>query len=830
MTALRLESPQLYTRTDETSLDFATTADLSPLDALIGQERAQEAMALALAMADAGYNTFVMGDTGLGKHTFARRVLEQHAAQQPTPEDLCYVHGFANPMCPRALRLPPARGRVLRADMKALIESLRMAVRSAFDSDDYRGRRHVLEHEVEQRHEQVLEQLQKEAREKSLAFLRTPMGFAFAPTLGGEILSPEVFGKLAADEQERVKQNISEMEQKLAFALAQVPRLQREAHERIRTLDREVTDFAVRPLFEDLTSRYTDLPTVSEWLAEVRKDVGDRAQVFLAEEAERESNPMALALMEVRPERWAELRYSVNLLVDRAEAHGAPVVYEDHPTLENLMGRIEYRAQLGNLVTDFTLIQPGALHRANGGHLILDAQKLLSQPQAYEALKRALRSGQARIESVAESLGMSPPSRLNPEPMVLAVKVTLLGDRSLYYLLSAYDPDFDQLFKVAADFSEDLPRDRESERSLARMVAGMLTREKLRPLDKSAVARVIEHSARLADDAFRLSLRTQSLIDLLREADYFAQRSQRNVVTREDVGDAIRAQARRADRVREDSLRLLKEGTLLVSTRGQAVGQVNGLSVLALGNFAFGRPSRITCRVRMGRGEVLDIEREVRLGGPLHSKGVLILAGFLGQRYAKEQPLSLSASLVFEQSYGGVDGDSASLAELCTLLSAIAEVPIAQRFALTGSVNQMGDVQPIGGVNEKVEGYFDACVAQGLTGEQAVIIPASNVRHLMLRADVVKAVEAGTFAIFAVTHVDDALGLLTDCEVGAPNAEGAYPDGSLNARVEARLKRLSERVKELSPAGFETRVATHPPSKAPEPSVPGPAKDHGNAP
>lgn len=819
MSVAPLTRAALYTPTRQAALDFTNTNELSPIEGLIGQARAEEALGLALFVADAGYNVFVMGDVGMGKHAFARGILEAHARAGATPSDLCYVNNFAEPLAPRALTLPPTRGRTLRDEMRRLVDALRVAIRTAFESDDYRGRRHVLQHEVEQRHEQALELLQKEAREQNLAFLRTPMGFAFAPTSEGEILSPDAFSKLAEEQQAAVRKTMSEMEAKLAAVLSQLPRLQREAHERIRALDREVADFAVRPLFEDLVGRYRDLPSVTSWLDQVRADIGERADAFLVDETERANAALAAGLEDVRIERWAERRYAVNLLVDRSDTQGAPVVYEDHPTLENLMGRIEHRAQMGNLVTDFTLIQAGALHRANGGHLILDAQKLLSYPQSYEALKRALRSRQIRIESVAESLGFAPATRLNPAPVELSVKVTLLGDRELYYLLCAYDPEFDQLFKVAADFVDDVERSELNETSFARMIAGMLRREQLRAFDRAAVARVIEHAARLSGDAFRLTTQTQRLLDLLREAAYCCHKGGRDEVTRADVDAAIVAQERRADRVREDSLRLLRQGTLLLSTSGQLAGQVNALSVLSLGGFMFGRPSRVTCRVRIGRGELVDIEREVKLGGPLHSKGVLILSGFLGARYGRDRPLSLSASLVFEQSYGGIDGDSASLAEACALLSAIAEVPIAQRFAMTGSINQMGEVQPIGGVNEKIEGFFDACVAQGLSGEQAVIIPDSNVRHLMLRADVVDAVEQGKFAVYPVRHIDEALSLLTGLSVQAGDAQG------LHQRIQERLDAFSERARELSAQHVEVRTQDVVTSKVPAPGLPGPGTD-----
>jgi len=496
----------------------------------------------------------------------------------------------------------------------------------------------------------------------------------------------------------------------------------------------------------------------------------------------------------------------VNVLVDHSQSKGAPVIYEEHPTYNNLIGRIEHLAQMGALVTDFNLIKPGALHRANGGYLILDARQLLPQPYAWDGLKRALRSREVRIEPLGQALSLVSTVSLEPEPIPLDEKVVLIGERLLYYLLYQYDPDFGELFKVEADFNEEMARTSENNLLYARLIGTMARKEELRPFDRGAVARVIERSTRMAGDAEKLSTHMLSIADLLREADYWADVAGNNVVTTDDVQRAIDAQIHRADRLQERVQEQIQRGTILIDTTGERVGQVNGLSVIGLGNFAFGQPSRITARARLGKGEVVDIEREVELGGPIHSKGVLILSGFLGARYAAKRPLSLSASLVFEQSYGGVEGDSASMAELCALLSALAEVPIKQSWAMTGSVNQHGEAQPIGGVNEKIEGFFDVCCLQGrgLTGKQGVIIPASNVQHLMLRQDIVEAVEAGQFHVYPVRTVDQAMELLTGIPAGEQDEEGNFPEGSINQRVEARLIELAEKQRAFAAPPEET--------------------------
>jgi len=510
-------------------------------------------------------------------------------------------------------------------------------------------------------------------------------------------------------------------------------------------------------------------------------------------------------------------RYEVNVVVDSSGATGAPVIYETNPTVANLVGRVEQRPMLGALVTDFTLIKPGVLHRANGGYLIVDALKVLSSPYAWDALKRALQFHQVRIESPAQTLGYAGTMTLEPEPIQLNVKVILLGDRQLYYLLAQSDPDFNELFKVAADFDDEFVRDDETTARYARLIAAMVRREGLLPFDRSAVCHVIEHAGRLAEDAERVTAQMRAIVDLLQEADHWARRDVPGdaakvtkgadaakavdaakaappvVVTAAHVQQAIDAQVYRSDRVRTRLRDDMLRETILVDTQGSEVGQVNGLSVLSMGTFSFGQPSRITARVHMGKGEVTDIEREVELGGPLHSKGVLILSGFLRGRYAQDHALSLGASLVFEQSYGGVDGDSASSAELYALLSAISGAPISQSFAVTGSVNQSGEVQAIGGVNEKIEGYFDLCNARGLTGEQGVLIPASNVKHLMLRQDVVDAVVAGRFAVYPIATIDEGIAMLTGLPAGAPDAEGRYPEGTVNRMVADRLAELAQK-------------------------------------
>jgi len=791
--SIPLAPDALYKPCDLTDFKFETTAELADLTELIGQERAREAIRFGVGIRRPGFNLFLLGPAGTGKFGAVREFLLQRAAGEPTPDDWCYVNGFKNSKVPLALRVPPGRGIQLREDMDRLLEHLRSAITSAFESDTYAARKRVIEQKVKERQQKALEELQKEAEKKGIGLVQTPTGLVLAPVRDGEILGPEELEKIPESEHKEIKAAIAELQEKLQALLRQVPKCEHEGREKIRELNREVAAFAVGHLIDELRTKYLDLPEVEAFLGDVQHDITENVDEFLAPP----ESPLAAligAAPSSAPKGSALLRrYQVNVLVDRSGKQGAPVVLENHPTYQNLIGQVEYMSQLGALSTDFTLIRPGALHRANGGYLLLDAYKLLMQPYAWEGLKRALQTAQIRIESLGQILSLVSTVSLEPQPIALDVKVVLVGERFVYYLLCALDSEFSELFKVAADFEEQTERNAGTDLLFARLIGTVARKENLLPFDKGAVGRVIEQCSRMAGDSQKVLTRRRALADLLREADYLARQASRSVVIAPDVQRAIDAQIHRADRIRERLQEETLKGTILIDTQGERTGQVNGISVIDLGQFAFGHPSRITARVRLGKGEVIDIEREVELSGPIHSKGVLILSAFLAARYATDHPLSLSASLVFEQSYGAVEGDSASSAELYALLSALAELPIRQSLAVTGSVNQLGQVQAIGGVNEKIEGFFDLCKARGLTGAQGVIIPASNVRHLMLRQDVVDAVRHRQFNIYAVETVDQGMELLTGVPAGEREPDGKFSEGSINARVEARLITFAEK-------------------------------------
>lgn len=785
----------LYRSCDPAQFSFATTAELADLEEVIGQERAVEAIQFGIGIRRDGFNLFALGPTGTGRYTVVRQYIEQKAQSEPTPNDWCYVYHFAQPHLPKAVEMPAGRGAQFAQDMEHLLNALSTVILAAFESDEYQLQRSNIEEEIKQKHDQAIEQLEQDAKEKQIALIRTPMGPAFAPVRDGEVLSPDEYLKMPTEEQKQIETEIEGLQSQLRRILFQVPQWKREGQERLDQLNREVAEFAVKPLLDELRQKYEDLPTNQTYLEEVQKDIVDNVEMFLNAQLRQGASSEGGEQGQHGPSPFA--RYQVNVIVDHSQTKGAPVVYEDYPTYQALVGRVEYVALMGALVTDFMLIKPGAFHRANGGYLILDMLKVLQQPYAWEAVKRVLRAGKIHIESLGQMVGLVSTISLEPQPIPLKAKVILIGEPMLYYLLCEHDPDFMELFKVTADFDSQIARTEDSQWLYARFIATLARKEGLRPFAAAAIARLIERSARLVGDASKLSMHMQSVGDLAREADYWAGENGRETVTADDVQYAIQAQIRRASRIQDRMQEQIVREMVLVDTSGAKVGQVNALSVLTLGNYAFGKPSRVTARVRIGRGEIIDIERQVNMGGPIHSKGVLILASYLGAHYAAEMPLSLSATLVFEQSYGGIEGDSASSTELYALLSAIAQLPIKQSLAVTGSVNQYGEVQAIGGVNEKIEGFFDLCVARGLTGEQGVLIPKANIADLMLRQEVVDAVRAGTFHIYPISTIDEGIELLTGVPAGSPDENGQYLEGTVNRQVITRLTNFAQKVRQF---------------------------------
>ena len=817
-----LPADALRKRFDPSDFEFETTDNLPAETEVVGQDRAVEALDFGMSIDADGYNVFALGPPGTGRRQLVHHLLEEQAAGEETPPDLCYVNNFDDEREPRALRLPAGRGCELKDDVDALIEELQTALPGTFESEEYRSRREMIQEEVQEGQEAALEDLQARAREDGIALIRTPQGFVFTPLEDGEVVPPEEVESMPEEEREQVQQKIEGYQEALQDILQKMPEHRREARQRIEELNEEMATLAVDDLIEDLRDAYADFDDVVAFLDSVRDDIIENVDVFVQAAQQGPSpgqqGPQQMMQQQAQhdggqqtaraPDGAFWRRYRVNLIVDHEETDGAPVVYEDNPNYQTLVGQVEQIAQMGALVTDFNLIRPGALHEANGGYLIVEARQLLTQPYAWEGLKRALQNGEIQIESPGQALGLIRTLTLEPEAVPLDVKLVVVGERMLYYLLDALDPDMDRLFKVMADFDDQIDRAAVQEDAYADLIATTVDEHDLRPFDRSGVARVFEHSLRRVGDTEKLSARVEEIRDLLTEADHWAQDDGAETVTDEHVQRAIDAQIYRAGRLRDRVQESIEREKIYIDTTGATVGQINGLSYLEVGGFSFGRPNRITARVRLGEGEIVDIEREAALGGPLHSKGVLILSGFLEGRFAQRYPLSLSARLVFEQSYGGIDGDSASSAELYALLSALAEVPLRQNLAVTGSVNQRGVVQPIGGVNEKIEGFFDVCEERGLTGDQGVLIPAANTDNLMLRPDVVAAVEAGAFHIYPVETVDQGIELLTGMEAGTRDEQGAFPDGTLNAAVEARLRTFADRRRQFARTNGDAQSST----------------------
>lgn len=816
MTAQRLNAKQVHHSCDPEKFSFQTTADIDPLEELseaLAQPRAVESLKFGTGLQRYGFNIFALGPPGTGRHSMVRQTLDKRAKQAPTPSDWCYVNNFEETSRPNILEFPAGQGGKFADDMKSTILEARNALKASFESEEYQNRLQAVQQEFKDQQQKAFEDVNNKAKEKGLSLVRTPNGIAFAPLKDdGEVMPPDEYQQLPEDQRREIEKKIEEVQEESQKVFQKIPRWQKEIRQKIQDLNNEVARYAISPLIDELRKKYADDGKISAHLDAVENDILENLQMFMTggQQGQGGSGGGALAQLQQQQQQGylsgedtdmdspATRRYKVNLLVDNSRQEGAPVVYEDNPTYANLVGKVEHMSQMGTLITDFNLIKSGALHRANGGFLIIDARKALTQAGAWEGLKRALRSGQIRIESLAEMFSLMSTMTLEPEPISLNVKVVMIGSPYVYYVLQQYDPEFAELFKVAADFDVQMDRDSGNQDMYAKLLKTIIRREELRHFDRAAVGKMIEQGSRMVGDGEKMSTRIQEISDLMVESDYWAGQNGNQHVSARDVEKAVDFRTYRSDRLRQRIHEEIERGTLMIDTDGESTGQVNGLSILNLGDFMFGRPNRITARIQMGKGEVIDIEREAKLSGPLHSKGVLILSGFLGARYAVDRPLSLKASLVFEQSYGGIEGDSASSAELYALLSAISGAPVNQGFAVTGSVNQFGEIQAIGGVNEKIEGFFDVCTRKGLTGRQGVLIPAANVKHLMLRRDVVQAVADEKFHIYPIGTVDEGVELLTGISAGRADENHRYPEDTVNGMVRKTLTEMAENMREFS--------------------------------
>ncbi len=793
MSISKLTPNQLYTVCDYQKFDFSTTAELEERMSALGQDRAISAVELGINIKSKGYNLFCLGPEGTGKASLVKRILEEEAKKRPTPKDWAYVYNFEEPHKPHSISFAAGQASEFAKDIDKLIDDFSIAIPAVVESDEYKAAVSIIQEKYKHKKDEYLRLLQKKAKGKSVSLLQMQVGLVVAPMKNGEVLSPEAFDELPEEEKKELLNDLNLMQEEIEKAAKDLPEWEEKQHKEHNVLREKFIKMAVKNPIDSLRQKYKGHKDVNDFLKNIQNHIIDNIDDFLPTDntssspANGEEDALTSLLTKMNKQEEDKFaKFKVNVIIKNEPDSGAPIIHLDHPTQGNLVGRVERIQQYGALLTDFTLIKSGALHKANGGFLLIDARKLLLQPYAWDSLKRSLASKSIKIETPGDETSFTTIS-LDPEPIPLDIKIILLGDEDLYDLLSERDPDFSDYFKVEADFGTIMDRTEENEVEYAKLIGSLSNKKKLRSLNRQAVARIIEYSSRLADDSKKLTAHIASIGDLLREADYWARESNSKQIGKKHIDEAISAQIYRSDRVKQAMLEQIDDGTILMDTTGSKVGQINGLVVYNFSRFSFGKPARITVQARIGTGEFINIERETNMSGPIHTKGVLILQSLISNRFAKYSPLSLSASIVFEQSYGGVDGDSASSTEYYCLLSAIANLPIKQNIAVTGSINQFGDIQPIGGVNEKIEGFFDVCQHRGLTGDQGVIIPRTNVSNLMLREDVVAAVREGKFHIYAIDNVDDGIEILTGIKAGKANEKGEFPKGSVNYMVKQSL-------------------------------------------
>ena len=770
-------------------VEFDTTAEVPPLDGMIGQERAVKATEFGLRIKQPGYNIFMTGLTGTGKSSYAQSLIKKICIDEPVPDDWLYVYNFDHPHEPISLNLPAGKGRNFCEQVEELLEDLKENIPKAFEGEEYERQKSEFMKEFQAARGELLEELNKTAQEKGFALKRTSAGFITIPLQEGEQISEEDYAKLAKERKDELEKKSTEVQIKAMEIMRRVQKVEKEMREKFKELDQRIGLTAIGHLFSELLEEYDEYPAVKEYLDAYQNDVLSNLADFRGEE-EDQQNPMFW--LQKQTQEQADMRYKVNLIVDHTDAEGAPMVYETNPSYYNLLGRVEYENRFGMVVTDFSMIKAGALHKANGGYLILQARDVLTAMQSWEVLKRVLRTGEIRIENISEHFGMVAMSTLRPQPIPLKITVILIGNPYLYQILYHYDEDFRKLFKIKADFDIEMKRDEDNINKMAGFIAYHCKKHNLRPFDLSAINAITEYSARLAENQQKLSTRFNEIVDLLFEADTWAELDQIEVISNEQVEKALEEMIYRSNKYEQKIVEMIAEEDILLDLEGSKVGQVNGLSVLDQGDYRFGRPSRITATTYLGRKGIINIERESDLSGNIHHKGVLILSGCLGRRYGSLAPLNLTASICFEQSYGGVDGDSASAAELICLLSSLAEIPLRQDLAVTGSINQKGEIQPVGAINDKIEGFYMACKVKGLNGKQGVIIPEQNAKSLMLKKELVEAVDKGDFNVYTIKTVDEGLDLLTGVEIGELQEDGSFTEDSFNHKVMEKIKQFNE--------------------------------------
>jgi len=784
----QLGSKDLKVACDLEGATFKTTAEVPPLEGMIGQERAVQATEFGLRIKRPGYNIFMTGLTGTGKSSYAQSIIKKISAGEPVPDDWFYVYNFEQPGEPIALNLPAGKGTGFCHQVEELLEDLRENIPKAFDGEDYERQKSVYVKEFQEARSQLLEELNQAALDKGFSLKRTSSGFITIPLQEGEQISEEDYAKLDQEKKDELEKKSTEVQLKALEIMRRIQKVEKAMREKLKELDQRIGLAAIGHLFSELLEEYDQYPLVKKYLKAYQEDVLSNLSDFKGEDEEQQ-NPMFW--LRQQSQEQTDKRYTVNLLVDNKDTEGAPMVYETNPSYYNLLGRVEYENRFGMVVTDFSMIKAGALHHANGGYLILQARDVFSAIQSWDVLKRVLRTNEIRIENISEHFGLVAMATLRPQPIPLNITVVMIGNPFIYQILYHYDEDFRKLFKIKADFDIEMERDDENINKMAGFISSHCNKQQLRHFDRPAVSEIVEYSIRLAENQQKLSTRFNQIVDLLFEADTWAEFDGVDVVGKNHVEKALEEMVFRCNKYEQKIMESIREGEILLDLQGEKIGQVNALSVLDQGDYRFGRPSRITASTYLGRKGIINIERESDLSGRIHNKGVLILSGYLGRRYGSLAPLNLTASLCFEQSYGGVDGDSASAAELFCLLSSLADIPLRQDLAVTGSVNQKGEIQPVGAINNKIEGFYLACKTTGLTGRQGVIIPEKNRQALMLKKEVIEAVDKGKFNIFTINTVDEGLELLTGMSTGELEDDGNFTKDSFNARVLEKIKQFN---------------------------------------
>ncbi len=786
-----LKPAQAYKSCDLSTLGFKTTDELSPCTDFIGQDRAVDAITFGLGIEYAGYNLYLCGPTGVGKTTTIERILPTIAKDKPTPLDWCYVYNFRDPNEPKAIELPQGKGKVFQKDMDDFLGVLKTDIPRAFESKEFEEQKQSILNGFQKQKNVLYEKLQKTAGESNIQVQFSPTGIITIPLIEGKPVTQENYNALDDATKEEIKKKKEEIDIKVAESLKDARKLEQEATDKVKELEKKVALFSVRDLIDNLSEKYKSHPKIIDHFDQIQKHILENIDNFLPSKNMPQGGGMVPFNMPKQEPMFTE--YKVNVFIDNSDTQGAPIIFESHPTYINLFGSIEKEARFGALVTDFTMIRAGSLAKAAGGYLVLDALDIFKYPYVWDSLKKALENEELRIEDLYQQYGYTSTVGLRPEPVKLQVKVIIAGNSYLYQMLYAYDEDFRKLFKVKADFDSVVERNDESVNSYACFIKSICDGDGLQPLDRSGVETLIEYSSRIAGDQNKLSVELGGITKILKEANYWAKMDNGSELTkREHVEKAIDEKIYRSNMVEEKIQEMISKGIIMVDTEGVVVGQINGLAVYNMGDYAFGRPSKISCETYMGTEGVMNIERKARLSGNIHDKGVLILSGYIGSTYAQKKPLSLSASIGFEQSYDVIDGDSASAAELIVLFSSLSGIPIKQSLAITGSVNQKGQIQPIGGANEKIEGFYQVCKAKGFTGEQGVVIPHQNVRNLMLKKEIVQDIKKGKFHIYPVESIDQAAEILTGKESGTRGASGKFKRGSVNYLVDKKLKEFAE--------------------------------------